>query len=377
MKTLPQRTTEEESARTCAYIKCEMSLAYEPHNKKWCEAHAYIGRTELSKANRQARKLLKQPTGYRTDLSASMELTDSMTILYEDYKEPLKTVAEATGEGFGYMGTVAMSADREYVQCHICGNLYRALSGHIGGEHKTTMAEYKKAFGLSVSTVLIGDSLRYERQQAILEKNTKKVQPAHLKAYVARLKSGEQTISRGDHSLEWRNKRGLCPDQVLEKIIDLQEKLGYMPSYEDFRIEYKGRFMHSIQYLHGSWSEAVRKVGGKTREDLRRHSQEDLIEELQAFQQRYDRIPMTSDFNRGLLTNKGTFIRKFGTLNNARISAGMNAIVPLGGKFGNYKEITAEEYEAYQAGHGRSANAIRMKQRREARKLVNNLMEIL
>jgi len=207
--------------------------------------------------------------------------------------------------------------------------------------------------------------MRYDNQQLHLSNGRNNGQPEHLKAYVNRLKSGEQKMAKkGDYSLEWRNKKGLCPDQVLEKILDLKEKIGHVPSYEEFYTEYNGRFLHSIKYLHGSWSEAVRKLGEKTREDLRRHSGEDLIEELQNFKLRYDRIPMTSDFNRGLLTNKGTFIRKFGTLNNARIAAGMNAVVPLGGKFGNYKELEPDEYAKYLEGHGISANAKRLRSRR-------------
>lgn len=368
MRTLPTRTREEELARVCDFEGCTVSLAFEVRNKRWCNTHADAGRVLNTQERRRKAKNIVRPENYNPDLPKSLQLTETLTVLYEDYKEPLKTVVQAKGEGYGYMGTVAMSEDREYIQCHICGDLFRSLSGHIRLEHKVSMREYKEDYGLSATNVLIGESLRYDLQQQNVNSKRNKGQPEGLKKHVAKLKAGEVKIHRGDHSLEWRNKRGLCPDQVLEKILDLKEKLGHVPSIDEFKMEYKGRFLHSIQYLHGSWSEAVRKLGEKTREDLRRHSEEDLIEELQNFQKKYDRIPMTSDFNRGLLTNKGTFIRKFGTLNNARVAAGMNAVVPMGGRYGNYKEISPEEYDKYLQGHGISANALRKRNERKAKK---------
>ncbi len=368
MRTLPTRTNEEELARICDYKGCEVSLSFEVRNKRWCNEHTDIGRGISSKERRRKDKELVKPKNYNPDLPKSVQLTETMTVLYEDYKEPLRTVSQVKGEGYGYMGTVAMSEDREYIQCHICGNLFRSLSAHVRLEHKISIVEYKKDYGLSASNVLIGESLRYDLQQRNFSNKRNKGQPDGLKEYIAKLKSGEVKAKRGDYSLEWRNKRGLCPDQVLEKILDLKEKLGRVPNSDEFRVEYKGRYMHSIQYLHGSWSEAIHKLGEKTREDLRRHSQEDLIGELLDFQKKYNRIPMTSDFNRGLLTNKGTFIRKFGTLNNARVAAGMNAVVGMGGRYGKYKEISPDEYAKYLKGHGISKDALRKRKERAAKK---------
>ena len=359
------RTHEEQMARVCEFEGCEVSLAYATNNKKWCDDHSETARRQNINRVRRQRKNATKPEYYQPDLPDSIEIDDTTVILYEDYKEPLRRVPK----GYGYLGTVAMTENREYIQCHECGDLFKRLNGHTNKVHGLTMPEYRKKYGLSKSTALVGDSERYKLQQYIL-KETKLRKPGelpkHLKEYAKSIKeSGRSFPSRKDYSLEWRNKRGLCPDQVLEKILDLKVKLGRIPSYDEFSDEYDGRYLSSIKYLHGSWTEAVKKIGEKTREDLRRHSEEDLIAELQDFQKRYNRIPMTSDFNRGMLTNKGTFIRKFGTLNNARIAAGMNAIVPTGGgRYGKYKEISAEEYFKYLEGHGISDNAKRLRERR-------------
>lgn len=300
---------------------------------------------------------------------------ESTILLYEDYKEPLKAVEK--GKGFGYMGTLALSADRQYIQCHICGDLYASLGGHLTARHKTNAEEYKKEFGLSVGTALVGDKYREMRQQKVLNQvNKGNGLPEHLIGYNDKRKSGELKREHGSRlSLEWRNKKGLCPEQVLEKILDLKEILGKTPSADEFNERYKGRYMASIVYQHASWVKAVKKLGMKTRDELRHPDREQLLEDLQNFHRMHNRIPMTSDFNRGMLRDKTVYIRQFGTLNDARIEAGLNAVLPL--NFGQIKEVTPEEYFRYKETHGgvrsMTKDAIKARKRRQRIKIEKQL----
>jgi hypothetical protein len=293
---------------------------------------------------------------------------ESTVLLYEDYKEPLKAVPK--GQGYGYMGTIALSADRQFIQCHICGDLYAFLGGHLKAKHGTDAEAYKKEFGLSLGTALVGDKYREMRQQSVIHQKGKGL-PEHLQGYNDKRKSGELKRERGSRiSLEWRNKKGLCPEQVLEKILDLKEILGKVPSADEFSAHYKGRYIASITYQHGSWVKAVKKLGLKTRDELRHPDQEQLLQDLRDFKELHDRIPMTSDFNRGLLRDKNVYIRQFGTLNDARIEAGLNAVLAL--PFGQVKEVTPEEYYKYKDGHGeirsKTPNAIRLREKRRKKR---------
>lgn len=289
---------------------------------------------------------------------------DGMTILYEDYKEPLKTVKEVLGSGYGYIGTLAMSSDREYIQCHICGKLFKTLGRHLDA-HKITAKEYKIEFGLSSSTALMGDSTRNKHKENIAKQDGL---PKHLEGYNEKRASGILKSGGGKISLQERNKRGICPDQVLERILDLKEKLGRTPSFDEFQDEYKGRFRSAIQYQHGSWTNAIHKLGDKTRGELRKPDENDLLSEIKDFYDRFGKIPTSSDFNRriGLLRDKNVYIRAFGSLNDARILAGLNALVPISRYM--YKEITPQEYFDYKDGHidlrSNSKSAIRARERR-------------
>ena len=80
---------------------------------------------------------------------------------------------------------------------------------------------------------------------------------------------------------------------------------------------------------------------------------------------------MTSDFNRGLLRDRGVYNREFGSLNNARVEAGLNAILPM--PFGQHIELTPEQYFQYKEtgkipGYKPTKDAIKAKKWRNKKK---------
>jgi hypothetical protein len=271
---------------------------------------------------------------------------DGYNIIYENYKDPLKPIEKT--KGFGYYGTLAMTEDKKYVQCHVCGKLFASLSGHIR-QHNLTGKEYKEHFQLMTSTALVSEEVREIRIKNSLKLSTKTGYtelPIHLAEYNRKVQSGE-IKHKGSNSwkLERRNKEGICPDQVLEKIKDLEEILGRTPTLEEFRSHYHNRYIKAIQYQHGSYLKAVAKAGLRSAYSLRHPDKESLVSELRAFYERYGRVPMTSDFKREMLRDRGVYIRAFGSLNNARVEAGLDAILPL--PFGQKVILSPDEYLKY------------------------------
>lgn len=270
---------------------------------------------------------------------------DGIPLIYTDYKEPLRKIED----GYGYYGTLGISEDGEYVQCAICGLLFLDLSVHIRA-HKTSAAEYKKEFKLAETASLMGETTREKRQRNAVKLIPSAELPAHLRKYNEKVQSGEirhggNMRRQGGYNLQRRNKLGVCPDQVLEKVELLAKKLGHAPSQVEFSEEYGGRYLTSIKFQHGSWSNAIHMLDMKTKEELKAPDKEQLLDELRLFHRGFGRIPTTSDFNRGKLRDRGVYTRAFGSLNNARIEAGLNAILPLG--FGQMIEVSPEEYLTY------------------------------
>lgn len=361
----------EQRKRECSERGCHNSLAFRNKNALTCgSSHkkpaSHKKTTKRAMARAQARKINKEKKQryyeahgivfnknikHKINIAPNTDYLPADTpVFYSGYKEPLRPVEK--GKGVGYYGTLAFSEDKNYVQCHICGNLFSNLGGHVR-LHRITAKAYKKKFGLSLTTALIGEENRKVRQELSVFKQDGKL-PEHLKEYIAKVQRGEIDHSRYNKgrtgmSLEIRNKKGLCPDQVLERIRELADELGHTPSYDEFNRHYGGKYMGSIKFQHGSYLDAVSKLGMKSAKELKEHTSEQLIENIEEFYKKNKRIPMTSDFNRGLLgAARGTYIARFGSLNNARVMAGLNAIISM--PFGQLKEISADQYLAYKNG---------------------------
>lgn len=366
-------------SRVCRYKLCSESLEGARKNQQYCsKEHRRKEHYRQKSANKLNKKRYNERHGIRRKtikrkVATTNYAVPNQDLIYENYKEPLKRIPAS--EGHGYYGVIATTADREAIQCHLCGNLYKSLGQHLRG-HNITADKYKERFGLPISAALVGESRREEMQRRVFERRGGGYTglPAHLAEYNRKVQSGEirhQAHGKTSMSLEKRNKLGLCPDQVLEKIKDLAKELGHTPSHDEFRLHYKGRYISSIKHLHGSYLNAVRKARLTPAHELWSPSEEKLIAELKEFYKLHKRIPMTSDFNRGLLRNRGLYIARFGTLNNARVAAGLNAVLPL--PFGQHVELTPAEYERYKEGRaieGKvSKQALKKRERRIMRKI--------
>lgn len=350
--------------RVCGYKECDESLAFERIDKRFCcESHKVKEKTRLRTENRAKKRLYNERHGI-TRKTIKRDITPGVgvdpagyEIIYENYKEPLKSIP--TGVGYGYYGTIATTADHTLIQCHICGELFRSLGLHVR-KHKVTAADYKQRFQLKATAALVSDEARHEMQRTTVRAVTKEL-PPWLAEYNRKVQSGEvkhigTKRREGGMSLQKRNELGNCPDQVLEKIKDLANQLGHTPSYDEFIYHYKSKYIHSIKYHHGSYLKAVEKAKLVSAKQLKEPDNEYLLKQLVDFNEKYGHIPMRSDFERGLLPSRQMYWRRFGSLNEARIQAGLNAVISM--PFGQIQELTPEQYMEYKAGH-RSPDAMK------------------
>jgi hypothetical protein len=74
----------------------------------------------------------------------------------------------------GYFGRIGVLADDgELAQCHICGEYFGNLGGHVSQIHGVAAKEYKVRFGLKAKTGLLGPALKeLHRQQALARRQT-------------------------------------------------------------------------------------------------------------------------------------------------------------------------------------------------------------
>lgn len=268
------------------------------------------------------------------------------TVLFYGYKEPLRKFEG----GYGYQGVLSYSKDRDKVQCHLCGGLFRSIGNqHLRLVHDMDAKTYKEKTGLSQNTALIGEGLRktlMDRPQVITVNNSSS--EAAKASLEARKKLWEQAKNDPElrvklwpkRTLEHKNKLGLCPDQLLDVIKKTKDSFGRVPTMEEFKGFHHGRFIGSIVLTFGSWGNALAKLGLET--NWKAHTRKSLIQAMKDFYKVHNRSPHWSDHNRGLLPSVRSYRLHFSSLNEARLFAGLPLRIPVGRKWEDWMPTKAE-----------------------------------
>lgn len=240
------------------------------------------------------------------------------------YKEPLRKVKD----GYGYYGALQVTKDKEYLQCHVCGELFKSVATHINYRHKMNSEEYREKYDLAYQTALVSEAERLrrsKRQQAWMKtapkSKLKKIKTAAKKAHTHR-----KTTFQPKMRLETRNKRGTCPDQLVAKIKQITDQLGRTPSLHEFVAECgTQRYKHQIYTVFGSWKNALKiakldpapHYSGKGKKK-KRYTDEELLEYLVIFTQENNTLPTSSACRRSFLPGEDVYARRFGSLVKAR-----------------------------------------------------------
>lgn len=239
------------------------------------------------------------------------------------YKHPLKPNVG----GHGFLGVVLQTEDGTKLQCHVCGKLFRSLASHIQLAHETSVKEYRKKFSLMHNTALVSDVERVVRVDRMnnlratmdFVGNTVKANKASVLAT-----KGKPYVM----SLEVKNRRGSCPDQIIDKITQYHREHGKTPTRYEFEDAYAWgkRYVRLAERTFGSWSNALKKAGleiraTEKREHGKRWSDEEILELINLFRREEGRQPSFSDFRRGYLPHPTTVTRRFGSLDYARALA--------------------------------------------------------
>lgn len=228
-------------------------------------------------------------------------------VIFYGYKPPFRKFKG----GHGYEGVLMYSKLEGKVQCHFCGGLFRMLNnGHLMKVHGITARQYKEKVGLSQQTALCGE----ETREKLLKRGHNPNNMAELKKAQEirreRIAKGLPDKQSGFKlSLEKKNIRGTCPDQLLDRIRDAEKKLGRVPTMEEFLRMNEGKYTGSIRETFGSWTAAVAKLGLKTHH--KQYTDEELLEAMRNFYRVHQRSPKWSDMERGLLPGSTAYYSHF------------------------------------------------------------------
>ena len=262
-----------------------------------------------------------------------MNKNDNLTL--KNYKEPLQEVPKR--KGHGYYGAILATKDGQYIQCHVCGELFGELAVHVRMKHKMQLAEYREEYQLSRTTVLISENLRMARKKRTLEwlasLSLEQKMAMRAKALLGyrkwRREHPELIGLYWKNRKEYYNKTGTCPDQLIQKILEVKEGLGRTPSLAEFIHATGGqRYKHLLFTTFGSWLNALKvaKLKPKERRDnvtKPRFTDDELLEYLSLYAQENKQIPTATDSKRGFIPDYSIYTRRFGSFETARKLAGV------------------------------------------------------
>ena len=249
-------------------------------------------------------------------------------IIFYGYKEPLQRFEE----GFGYKGVLMYHKDKGKVQCHLCGRLFKMLNnGHLGKIHGITAREYKIKTELKLSSALCGEETREKLLKRGWNPNhMKELEKVQERRRIIIKETGKDPQSHHKMSLETKNERGTCPDQLLDIIEKTIKSYGRVPTMEEFLSFHSGKYTGSIRKTFGGWTAALKKLGKRPpkRTGNVPYTREELCDYLSEFFRINERTPRWSDFNRGLLPDGRVYYKYFKNLNHARLLANVPLIIP-------------------------------------------------
>ncbi len=235
-----------------------------------------------------------------------------------------------TSSGIGYQGVLMHDSVEDAVQCSLCGWWGPCLWKHIQSAHKGMNAKkYKEEFGLARGTALCSEKVRENFLNAALlrakklgkKENARRIRLMHK----ALRKRGRKFPKR---SMEFKNKHGRCPQQLLERITKLAQKIGHQPSSLELCKHEKDGYglRQSINLTFGSWNNAIKMLGWekfnykasrRTPEQINEYKTH-LLMMLRIFKEKHGREATQSDTRRGLLPNWKTYEKYFGSMEKAR-----------------------------------------------------------
>ena len=258
-------------------------------------------------------------------------------IHYRNYKEPLTRVKN----GHGYYGVICETDNGEWVQCHECGKLVKSLAQHAKA-HDMSSGEYRDKYKIGRTSSVTATKTRELLQEAYKNRNPELIKKATLamQKYRDDVAEGKRKYVNGRKGipLDIKNKKGTCPDQLLDRLRVIAAVEGRHPSYR-FMAKKHGGLLRSILTTFGSFREAVVMAGlqEKYEYDTRRYSREELIRYLQIFYKTHGRTVMVSDFATGELPDYSTYLRTFGGISQARAAAQLPNLIRQ--QNGNFKEV--------------------------------------
>ncbi len=247
------------------------------------------------------------------------------TIHFYRDKEPFEK------SGHSILGALEYDKEEDKVKCHECGLWFEHVGAHSAMKHKLKAREYKIRHGLRFKSALVGERCR---NNSILKqakrwsegdlKNDHKIASLRLKRMFTMKLIKNSPPVRSNHTPEYYNKSNSCILQLVKHTRILARDLGRTPYIKELKaLGYnadmlRNRFGSMNEFMKLCKLNPVPRGQQKGQKGSRfSYGKKLLLKFLKGFYSGNGRQPYLSDCKRNRIPSVGTYVRAFGSWNQA------------------------------------------------------------
>ena len=216
--------------------------------------------------------------------------------------------------------------------CNECKNWFETLGFHLKHAHNLTAREYKIKYGMNLRVGLCNKKLSEyisKRMTETMKHRTSAFKNESVRKLGPKINSTKQRIN----SIQRRNSKATCPEQIKERINLLMLKFGDEFSIPQAR-EYDHTLVDYAKRVYGSWNKMKEAFGikpcgiGRNR----KKNKANLIYDLRKYVETYGSLPFYKNNSRenlklnGFLYSKITYINHFGSMLKTYATCGIKKI---------------------------------------------------
>lgn len=169
--------------------------------------------------------------------------------------------------GIGFKGVKIQSENREVTQCYKCGKWYKNLNSHILRAHKMDIDEYKQEFGFNAHENLLPDAITMKLSDLMTKRITSGDIVPSRNHQISRYRNKNIDHSRHYEKSEYQNKKGTCPLQLKEALVNYIHRFKRLPSGKGAKVNRFEKYQ-TLERRFGSFNNALKAYGLPTRHKM-------------------------------------------------------------------------------------------------------------
>jgi hypothetical protein len=225
-------------------------------------------------------------------------------------------------EGYGYLGVLLRHKTEDKLQCHVCGEWFKALPTHVQKKHFLSTEQYRREFQLPLSFPLCSLSTSSAHSKRAMRKENLEILKKHRNPTKASRSRGRDVHSYFRSNASFLNRNDACVEQVFSRYRIICDELGKIANDRDLR-KWDQSLSALIRRRYGKWNNFKRAIGLPTREKPSTKNEEVIIASLRNFYEKNKRIPRSRDYRKGQSVTEPTVRKYFGSWSRAINAAGL------------------------------------------------------